>query len=343
MELFCTDAERNRCRKREKGFALAFRILLGAAAAAFILVCLLIRTENAKAMHAVLIAVTAVFGWACIAVYLFGVKETRAEGAHLDMLRTAEPAVREGRMSLEDGAIRIPKSIRIRKLILDTGAGEPERLNIDESRVPRLPPDGSLVRLSLAGSYVAGLEVLNRADGSARKLPKGAALRRKAGRLVPLLGAWALAAVFLSSFVFYQIRDAEPARKITVYMDGTVANEDALAARLEKELGGAVKLVEIRPFSYFMFGSDILRAGDLFILPDSALEQFGDWILPGDGGIPVYDPASGVSVEGGTFLYAQGERPETWRLYLGAQSPHLEDGLARKAAGILAAEKEETE
>ena len=343
MELFCTEAERNACRAKEKRFSLIFRILLCAGIAAFILLCLMIRTENAKAMHIVLIAVTAVLGWACILVWILGVRETRTQLGHLDMLLGGEAGTAEGRMTLEDGTIQIPKSIRIRKVVLDTGAEEPLRLNIDEPWALRLPPDGSRVRLRVVHSYIGGAETLERAAGPERKESRMPALLRKAGKLLPLLGIWALAAVFLSSFVFYQIRDTDPAHKITVYMDGSVADGDALAARIEKALDGAVRLAEVRPFSYFMFGSGQLKTGDLYILPDSALEQFGEWILADGESWIVYDPESRTCVAGETFRYADSGTQETWRMYIGAESPHLQDGLARRTAEILTAtEKEET-
>lgn len=336
MELFCTNAQRESCRIRKKNCLLAFRILLCVTAAAFIGLCLLIRTENAQTMHAVLIIVTMILGWACIAVWLLGVKETGAQLSHLEMLSSSEAEIREGRMTLENESIQIPKSIRIRKVTLDTGGEEPERLNLDEQWVPRMPPDGSRVRLAVAHSYIAGVEVLEKnGESAARKVSRGPAVLRKAGLLLPLLGIWALAAVFFSSYVFYQIRDTDPAHKITVYMDGTVVNGDRLAARIEKELGGAVRMAEIRPFSYFMFGSGQLQSGDLYILPDSALEQFGEWTLPGGESWIMYDPESGISVEEEVFLYTAGGQEEIWRLYTGAGSPHLEDGLARKTAGIL--------
>lgn len=341
MELFCTDAERDRLKAAAKRSTLIFRILAAATAAVFILLCLLTNTGNAKTMHAALILSVMALGWACVAVYFLGVKESRTQLAHLEMLRAGPAEVREGVLSLEDGTIRIPKSIRIRKAVLDEGGEEPARLNIDERWASRMPPDGSRVRLQVVHSYIAGAEVPERAEGPERKTEAGSPLR-KAAALLPLLGIWALVSVFLCSFVFYQIRDTDPAHKITIYMDGSMVNEDALAARLEKELGDPVRMVQIHPFSHFMFGSEILT-GDLYIIPGSGMEQFGEWTLPGAESYPVYDPESGISVEGDTFLYTEGGQAEEWRLYLGAGSAHLQDGLARKAAEILTAEKEEKE
>ena len=54
----------------------------------------------------------------------------------------------------------------------------------------------------------------------------------------------------------------------------------------------------------------------------------------------VHDPETGVSVAGTWLLYTP---EETYRLYLGANSAHLEDGLARQGAELLINLKTEEE
>ena len=342
MERFCTDGAMAAMQKKERRLTLVFRALACVLPVMFIVLCLMIRTENAGTMLRVLIACTAVLGWACILLYYLGVSETRTQIGHMKMLADGEPEILEGRITMTRESIQIPRSIRIRKVLLDTGGEEPERLNLDEQWVSLLPPDGSRVRLAVVHSYIAGAETLEAAEGM--KQPSGGAgSARKAARLIPLLGIWALASVFLSSFVFYQVTDTDPLHKITIYMDGTVANEARLAARLEKGLEAPVRMVQIHPFSYFMFGSEILKAGDLFIVPDSDREQFAEWFAEGGEEWLLYDPESGKSVAGDTFLYTVEGKNEPWRLYTGASSPHLEDGLARRAAELLInLDKEET-
>ena len=53
---------------------------------------------------------------------------------------------------------------------------------------------------------------------------------------------------------------------------------------------------------------------------------------PGITALVVRDPASGITVADNCFLYGL---PEPYRLYTGASSVHLEDGLARRAAELL--------
>ena len=346
MEWFCTDEEKSALQKRERRMTAAFRILSGAAAALFIFLCLMIRTDNMNTMHGVLIAVTAVSGWACILLYMNGVRETRTQLAHLNMLRDGEKEIREGVLTVTRETVQIPKSIRIRKVLLDTGAEEPERLNLDDRWTSRMPPDGSRVRLAVSHSYTAGLEILETKEtgDAARKMPGRPGWFRKAVKLLPLLGIWAMTAVFFSSFVFYRITDTDPIHKITIYMDGEIKGETALAARLEKGLGDPIRMVRIFPFRYAMFGSEALKSADLYIIPDSHLEQYEEWTAPGEESFVVCDPETGWSVTGDVFLYAsEGEEPEIYRLYIGAASPHLRDGMARRTAELLVSAEEKKE
>ena len=146
--------------------------------------------------------------------------------------------------------------------------------------------------------------------------------------------------MIISSFVFYQITDTVPAGKLMLYIDGEVQNEAQLAARLEKGLPSPIRMVQVHPFSYAMFGSDALRNADLYIVPDSDREQFADWFAPGEESAIVHDPETGVSVADAWILYTP---EETYRLYLGAGSAHLEDGLARQGAELLMNLKTEEE
>ena len=91
-------------------------------------------------------------------------------------------------------------------------------------------------------------------------------------------------------------------------------------------------MVQIHPFTYAMFGSAALKAADLFIVPDSDKGQFTDWFVQDGEAAVVHDPESDVSVAGTWFGY---QPDETYRLYIGAGSSHLEDGLARRAADLL--------
>ncbi len=331
MEWFCTEKALSALTERGKRLSAGFRILLAVSVLGFVALCLLVRTENAKVMHPVLMGFAVLAGWACIALFQLGIRANRVQRGHLAMLLDGEKEFPEGRVTLTRESVQIPRSIRIRKVLLDTGAEEPRRLNLDEIWVSRMPPDGSRMRLAVTHGYIAGVEMLEPAPGRRTESGVPARARRAAG-LIPLLGIWLIAAVILGSFVFYRITDTDPARKITLWVDGDLRQEEQLAALLEKSLPDSVRMVQVHAFRYAMFGSEALKAADLYIVPDGEKDQFAGWFAPGEEGIPVSGPEAAVPVASAWILY----RPEeTYRLYLGAGSPHLEDGLAAQAAGVL--------
>ena len=204
MDVFCNDTELKRFQCRGKRYTAAFRILLAADVILFVLLCRMIRTENAEKIHWVLIISTAVIGWICIGLNIFGMREARRQLGHLEMLRNGEKELREGRITLTREVIQIPQSIRIRKVLLDTGEEKLERLNLDERWVSRMPADGTMVQLAVTHGYIAGMKTVQPDEGTDRERhgtqPSGAL--RKAVAFIPLMVIWAMAAVFISSFVF---------------------------------------------------------------------------------------------------------------------------------------------
>ena len=79
-----------------------------------------------------------------------------------------------------------------------------------------------------------------------------------------------------------------------------------------------------------MFNLARISRSDLYLVPDSGKEEYGEWFAS-DAGTVMYDPASGFAAAGSCFLYG----PEVYRLYTGAGSVHLEDGLAARTAELL--------
>ena len=306
MELFCTDGEWNRCKTREKRCTLLSRTLALITPVLFFVLCFFIRTGNARTMHAVLLIAAGIPGAAAIIVYVLFTRPARQELKHLEMLRSGSQTVLEGTLTITREGFRIPKSVRVRRVILETGNERPALLNVDERWVGRMPPDGSKVRLAAVHSYIAGAEICESADGVRAEPRKISGVRkffRGVSAVFPLLVLWAFAVLIFGSFIFYQITDTSPQHKITMYVDGGTVNGDQLAEQLEKELPDTIRMVRIHPFSYQMFGDEELKTADLYIVPDSHREQYRDWFVPEDPGTPVFDPESGLVIAGDWFLY----------------------------------------
>ena len=343
MKFFCTDEEWSALQCRESRLSVVFRVLAALTPAVFLVLCLLVRTENARVMHPVMLITSGVLGAAAIIVYLLFLRPVRQEKRHLEMLRNGEKEILEGCLTVTGESFRIPKSVRVCRAVLEFGEEErPALLSIDERWADRLPADGTRVRLAAVHSYIAGIETVaapeERSEVHAR-VSKVRKFFRGVSLVTSPLVLWVFFVLIFGSFIFYQITDTSPDRKISIYMDGAVQGEDRLAARMEKQLPDPIRMVKIHPFSYVMFGGDELKAADLFIVPDSKVQEYKDWFEPGDSWV-LYEPGSGEGAAGATFLYEEGE---TYHLYIGAESIHREDGLARQAAEWLVSLKTEKE
>ena len=334
MERFLNEEAVQRSKARARRCRRMICVLAGLALAFFVLLCLLTRTGNAQTMLRLAIAGTVLSGWWIIALWLFALEPAQAEERHLTGLAAQEPETREGRFFLTGDSFRIPRSVRVRKARLETEA-EALSLNVNEKLVRCMPPDGSTVRVEIARKFITGMEVLTSGTEQPAR-PAPSRLRgffRGFGRFLLPAVLWAMLALVFTGFVFNQITDTAPADKIVIYADCEVRNAPELAEKLEKSLEGAVRMVKIHPFSYAMFDTARLRQADLYIIPDSRKEAYREWLLPEDG-VPVADPAAGLAAAPDYFLY---DPAETYRIFPGSGSVHLEDGLAIRASELLIA------
>ena len=186
----------------------------------FVTLCLLTRTGNARIMLYSAMAVMILSGWGVIALWLFALEPARAEERHLSGLAALEPETREGRFFMTGDSFRIPRSVRIRKVRVET-AEETLSLNLNERLADRMPPDGSLVRAEIARKFITGLEVLEAGARPAVR-PKSAGRRsalRSLGRFFLPVVLWAMLGVIFTGFVFNQITDAAPADKLVIFAD----------------------------------------------------------------------------------------------------------------------------
>ena len=336
MERFLNEEVILRSRERVRRRTRIFYFMAAAALTVFVVLCLVTRTGNAAFMTKAAIVWAVLSGWAVVAFRAFALEPEKAEESHLTGLEAAEKKVREGRFFLREDSFRIPRSVRVRKVRLESG-DETLSLNLNEKLADRMPPDGSAVRVETARKFITAMEVTEAAPEQAprRKASPLKKIPGIIGRVLLPATLWAMMALILTGFVFNQITDTKPENKITLYADCGLRNAAELAERLEKELGGAVRMVKIHPFTYAMFDSARLKQADLYIIPDSRKEEYGEWLAPEEGTV-VCNPDAGTAAAAAWFLYnPEGQAPEIYRLYLGGSSVHLEDGLARKAAELL--------
>ena len=148
---------------------------------------------------------------------------------------------------------------------------------------------------------------------------------------------WALASVFLWSFVFTRITDAPPEKKLSLYISAPSVQDTELAAQLEgDDLPPGIRMVKVHPFSYAMFDSEDLLSADLFLVKASEASGYQDSFAPlpprftpdltlenGAQGILVYDAQTHQGLWDALIVYqAPGAQEENCYLFFGAESLH---------------------
>jgi len=174
--------------------------------------------------------------------------------------------------------------------------------------------------------------------------------------IVPLLVLWLMLSIFLWGFVFNLITDTGRENKLTLCVNAEAPGATQLAVALEEGLEGSVRMVKVRPFSYAMFDERTLTEADLYLVPASHVETYGDWFRPlpeeavGEGeilyrdgtpyGIRAYDAKANRGAAADWISYETPEREDFYLLF-GQKSLHIPgnenavDGAALTAAELL--------
>ena len=154
--------------------------------------------------------------------------------------------------------------------------------------------------------------------------------RRRFGELMLCLLAWLMLSVLIVGSVFVRVTDTDAAHKLTLSTTAGTENAVFLAAELEEDLPAGIKMVKVRPFTYYMFGGDELRGSDVFLIRESEITDYIDWFMPlpeefirDDAytldGVPMGLPCAPGHLDLGE---------ENWYLFIGKNGVHPEDGGA---------------
>ncbi len=364
MESFISRQELAKLQNRSRTGTWVFRGLAAGTLALFIILCLIIRTANARTVTWAMFISMTLLGWLCIGLYMNMVRPARAKAGHLEMLLSGEPEEYEGILRMTGRPVQVPKSIRVRRVTLEGEQGpnpteEPEkkRLNLDESMAGRMPAEGSRVRVRAVNDYITGLEVLEEGGSAAGKAGRKGLFRqtwRKVSALIIPFILWTMAVVIIGGFIFSRITDTDPMHKITIYADCDIGDGAKLADLLEQQLGEPIRMVKVRPFTYDLFGTTGIEQADLYIVSASKVVKLRSWFVPlpedmrnrddllklgGEPyGIPVYSPDTD---DGAAQTYLDYDRGETYYLVFSAASTHLDgnekatDNRAAEAAAVL--------
>ena len=335
MEMFVSQSLLAEQKARARRSTLVFRLFAAGMLLAFVTMCLLTRTANARTMFIAMLASMIPAGMICILLYSLRVRPDRAAVKHTETLLAGETETAEGEFRYAGGPVQIPGSVRVLPVALQEGETT-RRLHLDETLAGCMPAEGTRVRVQTVSRYITGAEVLSGSEDTPERSMRPESKRhpvRRALSLFPAFVLWAMIAVVFGGFVFNRITDTAAEYKIVIYADCTVTDGAVLADMLESALSAPVRMVKVHPFDYAMFGSEAIRTADLYIIPVSRAEEYGEWLVP--GGIPVYLPDGSVHTASAYFGY---NPDEEYDLYYGRLSLHAagNEGAADNQAADVA-------
>ncbi len=171
---------------------------------------------------------------------------------------------------------------------------------------------------------------------------------RRLTDILPLMLLWLMLSAFLWSKVFMGLTDAAPQNKITLFVDARIPQDTALAVELEKTAREGISMVKVHSFTYAMMSDDALSTADLYIVPQSHIEEYKAWFAPlpeemlslgetlavndAPCGLLIYDGQEGAAAQYITYGDLPGEK---YYLFFGVNSVHLDDGAAAAYAKTL--------
>ena len=162
---------------------------------------------------------------------------------------------------------------------------------------------------------------------------------------------WALLSTVLWAWIFMQLTDTVPAKKVTLYIQAEDCRSQELSLKLEENKPESIKMVKAHPFSYAIFGNADLLGADFFVVRESEVEEMLPSFAPLDGedwdygqreqyrsdgvfyGVKLCDGQS----RGPASEYITYDPGETYYLFFNVDSPHLSagDGAALRVAEAL--------
>ena len=275
----------HRGRARRAGRA-ALLTALGALAVCIAL-CFGITTRNAGLRQGLVIALSALAGWAAVLLTENGMITARREAAHEEGVLREEETVCAGPVKAVGKPFQIPKSIAFVPVTVETEDGETE-LKLNARFRKTFPGAGRKVRLRVRRGYItaweaeeAGRETL-RPDRQGKPAGKGEKTG-KAGRILRMLHRGVLcllACGVLWSWIFTFLTDTGRENKIVLYADMKNFQWQELAVFLEEAAPEGIRFVQVHPFTYAMMNSAGPEQADLYIMTVAQAAEFERLISP---------------------------------------------------------------
>lgn len=123
-----------------------------------IILCGQVNTANAQTLLLIIIALSALSGWASMLLFYFSYAPAKAQAIHMQGILAGEAECAEGILTLHKDSFRIPKSITVRKATLQTAEG-PLSLSVSAALARQLPA-GVPLRVETVRRFITAYEVI---------------------------------------------------------------------------------------------------------------------------------------------------------------------------------------
>ncbi len=103
---------------------------------------------------------------------------------------------------------------------------------------------------------------------------------KKVMNLVPLMLLWLMMTAFVWGWIFTFLTDAPKEEKMVLFIECDVPGDTFIASRMEEHPSSVIRLAQVKPFSYSMMSSSDIRNADLYILSESGMTEYFEWLTP---------------------------------------------------------------
>lgn len=287
---FYSKEETLRAKQRAKRLKVLCVILTAAALTGCVLLCVLLKTKTEALYRLLITALSSLASGACVCVYMLGIRPAGAFYTHAEGLEEAEKEEAEGILLPGKEYFSIPKSVAVCRVRLQQSEEQVLRLSVRADKKKLLPAPGTHLKITAARKYILRTEISGEAGASGKEEKQEKAAHRLRGKLRKFLSLLPplLLCVILSAVMWNWIinlkTDTAPENKLTLYTTASLADRTGLSVLMEDRIkaDGAenIRVAQAREFTYFMFGGDALKGGDLFIIKESELTEYADWFAP---------------------------------------------------------------
>ena len=150
---------------------------------------------------------------------------------------------------------------------------------------------------------------------------------------------WLLISAIFWGWIFSLVSDVPDAKKVTILLYAPECRETELDLELEKSMPEEIRQIRAHLFSYILFEDDQVLDADLYVIPGRDAESMPQAFRPlpeeladREGVFAANGTAYGLPIGQAAASFVSYPPDETYYLFFGAKSKHIEDGAALAVA-----------